>query len=83
MASIHETMDSLYEIRAINKQTMRQFDEACLTPIYPLTPEEIRKIREKEHVSQSVFSHYSKSLLRGSFFIDDGLTYDLFLQQEG
>jgi putative transcriptional regulator len=27
-------------------------------PIDPLTPEEIRAIREKEHVSQAVFSHY-------------------------
>jgi putative transcriptional regulator len=58
MAAIHEAMESLYEVGAIDKQTMRQFDEACLTPIHPLTPEEIRAIREKEHVSQSVFSHY-------------------------
>jgi putative transcriptional regulator len=58
MAAIHETMESLHEIGAIDKQTMRQFDESCLTPIHPLTPAEIRTIREKEHVSQSVFSHY-------------------------
>lgn len=58
MAAIHETMESLHEVGAINKQTMRQFDEACLTPIHPLTPEEIRTIREREHVSQSVFAHY-------------------------
>lgn len=58
MAAIHETMESLHEIGAINKKTMHQFDESCLTPIHPLTPEEIRGIREREHVSQSVFSHY-------------------------
>jgi putative transcriptional regulator len=58
MAAIHEGMTSLYEIGAIDKQTMRRFDESCLTPVQPLTPEEIRAIREKEHVSQTVFSHY-------------------------
>jgi putative transcriptional regulator len=58
MAAVHETMESLYEIGTIDKKTMRRFDEACLTPVHPLTPEDIRNIREKEHVSQSVFSHY-------------------------
>lgn len=58
MASIHETMEALHEIGNIDKQTMRRFDEACLTEVHSLTPEEIRTIREKEHVSQSVFSHY-------------------------
>lgn len=58
MAAIHETMESLYEIGTVDKQTMRRFDEACLTPVHPLTPEDIRSIREREHVSQSVFSHY-------------------------
>jgi putative transcriptional regulator len=58
MAAIHEGMESLYKVGDIDKQTMREFDEACLMPIHPLTPEEIRTIREKEHVSQSVFSHY-------------------------
>jgi putative transcriptional regulator len=38
MAAIHETMEALHEINAIDKQTMRRFDEACLTPVGPLTP---------------------------------------------
>lgn len=29
MASIHETMEALQEVGAIDKQTMRAFDEAC------------------------------------------------------
>jgi putative transcriptional regulator len=37
---------------------MRRFDEACLTPIRPLKPAEIKAIREKEHVSQTVFANY-------------------------
>ena len=35
-AAIHETMEGLHEVGAIDKQTMREFDEACLTPV-PVT----------------------------------------------
>lgn len=33
LAAIHETMESLHEVSAIDKRTMRDFDNACLTPI--------------------------------------------------
>jgi putative transcriptional regulator len=58
MAAIHETMQAIHDVGAIDKQTMRRFDNACLTPIRPLLPEEIKAIREKEHVSQTVFANY-------------------------
>ena len=58
MAAVHETMESLHEIDAIDKQTMRQFDEACLTPIRQLSPEQIKSLRERERVSQTVFANY-------------------------
>jgi putative transcriptional regulator len=58
MAAIHETMQALRDVGAIDKRTMRRFDEACLTPIRPLKPKEIRAIREREHVSQTVFANY-------------------------
>ena len=58
MASIHETMEALHNIGAVDKQTMHRFDNACLTPIRPLTPKEIRTIREREYVSQTVFANY-------------------------
>ena len=58
MAAIHEMMEDLHIGGVIDKQTMRRFDDACLTPVRPLTPEEIRAIREKEHVSQTVFANY-------------------------
>jgi putative transcriptional regulator len=47
MAAIHETIEGLFEIGAVEKQTIRHFDDACLTAIQPLTPEEIRAIRER------------------------------------
>ncbi len=58
MAAVHETMQALHDVGAIKKQTMRRFDDACLTPVRPLTPDEIRAIRERENVSQSVFANY-------------------------
>ena len=58
MAAIHEMMVDLHAGGAIDKKTMRHFDEACLTPIKPLKPEEIKAIREKEQVSQTVFANY-------------------------
>ncbi|MBK1617587.1 transcriptional regulator [Lamprobacter modestohalophilus] len=66
MASIHETMEALQEVGAIDKQTMREFDDACLTPVEPLSPEAIRVLREREHLSQPVFARYlnvSKNLV--------------------
>ncbi len=65
-AAIHETMEGLYEIGAVSKQTMREFDEACLTPVQVFAPEEIREIRLREHLSQPGFARYlnvSKNLV--------------------
>ena len=58
MAAIHEMMEGFHQSGAIDKQTMREFDAACLTTIQALTPEEIRAIREREHLSQPVFARY-------------------------
>ena len=66
LASIHETMEALHEVGAIDKQTMREFNETCLTPVEPLSPEAIRALREREHLSQPVFARYlnvSKNLV--------------------
>ena len=66
MAAIHETMQALRDVGAIDRQTMREFDESCLTPIEPLSPEEIRELRLREHISQPVFARYlnvSKNLV--------------------
>lgn len=58
MAAIHETMEGLFDAGAIDKQTMREFDDACLTAVEPIAPDEIRAIREREHISQPVFARY-------------------------
>jgi putative transcriptional regulator len=58
MAAVHETAEDLHEEGLMDKCTMRKFDELCLTPIRHFVPEEIRQIRERENVSQSVFANY-------------------------
>jgi putative transcriptional regulator len=58
MAAIHETAEDLHEAGLVDKRTMRRFDEACLTPVSPLSPEEIRALREREGASQAVFARY-------------------------
>ena len=51
MAAIYETMEALHDVGVIDKQTMWRFDDACLMLIRSLKPEEIKVIREREHVS--------------------------------
>ena len=57
-AAIHQTARDLYNGGVIDKQTMRRFDESCLTPVHEFTAEEIRTLRKREEVSQTVFAHY-------------------------
>ena len=66
LASVHETMEALHETGAIDKQTLREFDETCLTPVQPMSPEKIRELRLRENISQPVFARYlnvSKNLV--------------------
>ncbi len=58
MASIHETAEGLHVAGVMDKQTMRKFDEACLTPIRPLTAADIKALRERECASQAVFARH-------------------------
>jgi putative transcriptional regulator len=66
LAAIHETMEALHEVGDVDRQTMREFDETCLTPIEVMLPEQIKALRMREHISQPVFARYlnvSKNLV--------------------
>jgi len=58
LAAIHETAEDLHNAGLLDKRTMRQFDESCLTPITPLSPAAIKTLREREGASQAVFARY-------------------------
>ena len=56
--AIHSSVSALYKVGAIDKATMRSFDESCLTVPPAIEPDEIKALREKNHVSQPVFARY-------------------------
>ena len=58
MAAIHETAAGMFTAGVIDKQTRREFDEGCLTPVHEFSAAEIRALREREEVSQTVFARY-------------------------
>ncbi len=58
MASIHETAEGLHAAGVMDKRTMREFDQLCLTSVRPLKPSEIRALRLREGASQAVFARY-------------------------
>jgi putative transcriptional regulator len=45
MSSIHETAGGLHAAGVMDKRTMREFDDLCLTPVRQLKPKEIRALR--------------------------------------
>ena len=57
-AAVHETAGGLHAAGLLDKRTMREFDESCLTPVRPLSAQEIRALREREGASQAVFARY-------------------------
>lgn len=58
LAAVHETAQGLAEAGVISRQTMKNFDELCLTLVKPLSPLAIRRIRVREKASQAVFARY-------------------------
>ena len=56
--AMHRSMVGLYKIGAVDKKTMREMDQLCLTKAETLAPAEIRAIRVKAGVSQAVFAEH-------------------------
>jgi putative transcriptional regulator len=54
--AIHSSAQALFKAGAINKATMRNFDESCLAIPNRVEPQQIKEIREINHVSQTVFA---------------------------
>ncbi len=56
LESIHASAQALAGVGAMDKVTLREFDAACQKKLTEFSPERIRRIREKNHVSQPVFA---------------------------
>ncbi|HCT5878201.1 DNA-binding transcriptional regulator [Morganella morganii] len=56
--AIHSAASGLFSVGAIPQETMRNFDQACISELHDLQPSEIKELREKLNVSQPVFARY-------------------------
>ncbi len=56
--AMHDTMKDLHDIGLVDKVTMSNFDSLCLPKIKLYSPNQLRKLRNRFHVSQPVFAAY-------------------------
>jgi putative transcriptional regulator len=56
--SIHASAQALHKVGVIDKVTLREFDETCMAAPADIAPQKIKRIREKNHVSQPIFARY-------------------------
>jgi putative transcriptional regulator len=56
--AIHSAVSGMYRAGTIDKATMREFDESCLSVPAQMEPKRIKRIRERQRVSQPVFARY-------------------------
>jgi putative transcriptional regulator len=56
--AIHGAVQGMHRAGTVSKETMREFDETCLTKPRVLRADEIRALRERNRVSQPVFARY-------------------------
>ncbi len=56
--AIHSAAAGMYRAGTIDKATMREFDESCLSVPASMEPKRIKRIRESQKVSQPVFARY-------------------------
>ena len=57
-AAVHEAMEDAFEIGVIDKKTMREFDESCLTDVQQMSPRQLTALRKREGVSQAVLARH-------------------------
>lgn len=56
--AIHSAVAGMDRAGTIDKATMRDFDETCLSVTPPIAPAAIKQLRESNKVSQPVFARY-------------------------
>lgn len=56
--AIHSAVAGMYRAGTIDKATMREFDESCVAVPALMAPHRIKRLRERQKVSQPVFARY-------------------------
>lgn len=50
IATVHETAEGLHETGIMDKRTMREFDELCLTPVNLCSTKDFLRLRTRQTV---------------------------------
>jgi putative transcriptional regulator len=58
LETVHKTARGLRDAGLMDTTTMREFDALCLPPVKEYTAAQIKRIRESNKASQSVFAAY-------------------------
>jgi putative transcriptional regulator len=56
--AIHSAVEGMVRAGTVNKQTLRSFDERCLSMPVEFDARKIKALRERNHVSQPVFARH-------------------------
>ena len=56
--AIHSSASAMLKVGALDKATMRHFDASCLAVPESFRPEQIKRIRQSQRVSQPIFARY-------------------------
>ena len=61
--AVYETAKDLHKVGLINDDRMNHYEKLNLPKIHAFNPVDIKHLREKEHVSQSIFAAYLNTSL--------------------
>ena len=54
--AVHETARDLHKLGFIDKRAMESYDALCIPPVPEYSPEQIKSLRDRYHLSQSVLA---------------------------
>lgn len=56
LGAVHETADDLHRLGFIDKRRMQRYDALCLEPIREYDADQVKVLRERLQLSQTVFA---------------------------
>ncbi|HEY4745429.1 MAG TPA: helix-turn-helix domain-containing protein [Desulfuromonadaceae bacterium] len=56
LEAIHESARDLNELGFIDKRALNRYDALCIEPVPSYSPEQIRTLRDRYHISQAVLA---------------------------
>ena len=56
LEAIHESVRDLNELGFIDKRALNRYDALCIEPVPSYSPEQIRTLRDRYHISQAVLA---------------------------